>query len=159
MAKFRVILMTATAFFISCPSVYCQVLTEEEKLQWFVGRVPMWSAYGFIVGTIVSLAWLRRVKYVPENLSIDGRVRRRFLVALFLSLMAFGMTVWVDLWLFYSFETIIQGPMEALTETWRSWQTFLLITLAGLTFYAASLLWTRGAFSGRYALWPGPKRH
>lgn len=159
MAKFRVILMSATVFFLSCPSVYCQVLTEEEKLQWFVWRVPMWSAYGFIVGTIVSLAWLRRVKYVPESLSIDGPVRRRFVVALFLSLTAFGLSVWIDLWLLSSFETIIQGPMEALTETWRSWQTFLLIALASLTFYAASLLWTRGAFSGRYALWPGPKRH
>lgn len=158
MARFRMVLIGAVTYLFACPSVYCQVLTEEEKMQWFVVRFPFWLAYGFVVGSIVALGWLRRVKYVPENLSIDGAVRRQFVVALFVSLIVFGATIWLDLWLLDSFESIIQGPLEALSEAWRSWQTFLLISLAGVSFYAANLFWTRGAFSGRYALWPGPKR-
>jgi hypothetical protein len=159
MRKVRMILIGVTAFLISCPSVYCQVLTEEEKVQWFAFRVPIWAGYGFLAGTIVAFAWLRRVKYVPENLSIDRAVRYQFIVSLILSLIVFGATIWLDIWLISSFEQIIQGPMEALAETGRSWQTFVLVSLAGLTFYVANLVWTRGAFSGRYALWPGPKRN
>ncbi|HKU76918.1 MAG TPA: hypothetical protein VJR02_23610 [Pyrinomonadaceae bacterium] len=158
MSKFRMILVSTITVLLSCPSVYCQVLTEDEKMQWFVVRLPFWAVYGLIVGTIVSVAWLRRVKYIPENLSIDNKVRRRFVAALLLSLLVFEMTVWLDFWLFYSFETVLQGPIEALSETWRSWQAILLIGLASVMFYAASFFWTRGAFSGRYALWPGPKR-
>jgi hypothetical protein len=159
MRKVRIVLIGVTAFLFSCPSVYCQVLTEEEKLQWFAFRFPIWAAYGFLAGTIVAFAWLRRVKYVPENLSIDQAVRRQFVVSLIVSLIVFAATIWLDLWLISSFEEIIQGPLEALSEMGRSWQTFLLISVAGLTFYVANLVWTRGAFSGRYALWPGPKHN
>lgn len=157
--KFRVILMGLLVYFLSSSSVYCQTLTAEEKLQWFVVRFPFWIVYGLVLGTIVSLGWLRQVKYVPESLSLDGIVRRRFLIALLLSLIVFGGSVWVDAWLLYSFENIIHDPVEAISEVWRSWQTFVFISLAAVTFYAASLFWTRGTFSGRYALWPGPKRH
>jgi hypothetical protein len=105
----------------------------------------------------VALFWLRRVKYVPENLSIDGQVRRRFLVTLVLSLILFWGTIWIDLWLISNFENFLQGPLEALSEAGRSWQTFLLAGIGGLTFYVANLIWTQGTFSGQYALWPGPK--
>jgi hypothetical protein len=159
MAKVRVIVIGVAAYLLSCSSVYSQTLTPEEKMQWFLLRLPFWAVCGFVVGTVVTLMWIRKVKYVPENLSIDGKVRRRFLAALALSLALFGLANWMDLWFVYSSETIIPGPMEALLETWSMWQTFLLMSLSGLTFYVASLLWTRGAFSGRYALWLGPKRN
>lgn len=158
MAKVRVILIGVAGYLLSCSSAYGQTLTPEEKMDWFVPRLFFWAVCGFVVGTLATLAWLRRVKYVPENLSIDRQVRRRFLVALSLSLVLFGTGIWLDLWLVYKFETIIQGPVEAFVETWSAWQTFLLMSLGGLTFYVASLFWTRGAFSGRYALWLGPKR-
>jgi len=158
MAKVRVSLIGALIYLIACPSVYCQTLTPDEKMQWFIQRISIWAVLGFIVGTLASFAWLRRVKYVPENLSIDGKVRGRFVVALIVSAIAFGAAVWLDLWLVYNFETFLQGPIEALSETLRSWQTFSLVGLATLTFYVATLIWTRGAFSGRYALWFGPKR-
>src|SRR5690242_10074647 len=154
----RTILMGLLVYFLSSSSVYSQTLTDEEKLQWFVVRFPFWLAYGFVLGTIVSLAWLRRVKYMPESLSLDGKVRRRFLVALLLSLIVFGASVWLDVWLVYSFENMIHDPVEAISEVSRSWQTFVFMSLAALMFYVAGLFWTRGAFSGRYALWPGPKR-
>lgn len=158
MAKARVILIGALIYLIACPSVYCQTLTPDEKVQWFTQRISIWAVLGFIVGTIASFGWLRRVKYIPENLSIDGKVRGRFVIALVVSAIAFCTAVWLDLWLFYNFETLLQGPFEALSETLRSWETFSLVGLASLTFSAASLLWTRGTFSGRYALWFGPKR-
>ena len=157
MTKVCSTLIGIVTYLIACPSVYCQTLTPDEKVQWFSQRISIWAVLGFIVGTIVSFAWLRRVKYVPENLSIDRRVRGRFVVALVMSAVAFYGAVWLDLWLVYNFETFLQGPFEALSETLRSWETFLLVGLATLTFYAASLIWTRGAFSGRYALWFGPK--
>ena len=158
MAKVRVFLIGARNYLIACPSVYCQTLTPDEKMQWFTQRIFIWLILGFIVGTVASFAWVRRVKYVPENLSIDGKVRGRFVIALIVSAIAFCAGVWLDLWLIYNFETFLQGPFEALSETLRSWETFSLVGLATSTFYAASLIWTRGAFSGRYALWFGPKR-
>lgn len=157
-AKFGFLLMAAAIYLLWCPSVYAQTLTEDEKLRWFMSRLPFWSLYGFGLGTIISLGWLRRVKYVPEELSIDQKVRRRFFGALLVSLLLFGASIWLDLWLIYTFETASQTALEALSEAWLSWQSFLLVGLAGLTFFIASLFWTRGTFSGRYALWPGPKR-
>jgi hypothetical protein len=157
MAKFRTLLIVLTTYFLSGPRVYAQALTGEEKMQWFFDRLPFSAVYGVLAGTFVALLWLRRVKYVPENLSLDRQVRQRFVVALVFSLIVFAGAVWLDLWLFYSFENFVQSPVEALSET-TSLQTFVLIAIASLMFYVASFLWTRGAFSGRYALWPGPKQ-
>jgi hypothetical protein len=158
MAKFRALLIVLITYLLSGPQVYAQALTGEEKMQWFFDRLPFSVGYGVLTGTFVALLWLRRVKYVPENLSLDRQVRQRFVVALVFSLIVFAGAVWLDLWLFYSFENFVQGPVEALSET-TSLQTFVLASIASLMFYVASLVWTRGAFSGRYALWPGPKRH
>lgn len=136
-------------------SVLCQTLTEDEKLNWFLGRVWVWLGFGFALATLAAI-WLRRVKYVPEKLSIDQYVRKLFIFLLIGASVIFAISIWLDLWLIYQPESFTQTALTALSETARNWQSWLLVTIADLTFYAGCVLWTRGAFSGRYALWPGP---
>ena len=138
-----------------CESVFGQTLTEDERLNWFMTRLWFWLGFGFVLGTLAVIL-LRRVKYVPEKLSIDRQVRKLFFLLLVVASVIVVIAIWLDLWLIHESESFTQTALMALSETGRNLQTWLLVLLADLTFFFACVLWTRGAFSGRYALWPGP---
>jgi membrane protease YdiL (CAAX protease family) len=154
----RLIALSVACCLLMSQTVFAQTVSEEELYQWFLSRLPVWAVYGFGVGSITAWGWLRRIKYLPEELSIDRKVRKAFLRAFVLSVVLFVVSLWVDLWMVHEFETTSLSFMEALSETMRGWYWLALLALAALFFCIANMVFTQGAFSGRYALRPGPKR-
>lgn len=154
----RLVALSVACYLLMSQTVFAQTISEEEKYQWFLSRLPVWAAYGFGIGAVTAWGWLRRIKYLPEELSIDRKVRKAFLWSFVLSALLFIVSLWIDLWMVHEFETTSLSFVEAFSETMRGWYWLALLSLAALAFYIANVLFTQGAFSGRYALRPGPKR-
>jgi hypothetical protein len=134
--------------------VFAQAVRAGDKYEWFVSRLPIWALYGFTLGVLATWGWLRRIKYQPEELSIDAKVRKAFLYSLLAGVVLFVVSLWFDLWLVHSFPRVSLGSLEALSEAMRGWYWLQLVGLAAASFFVACYLMTRGAFSGRYALQP-----
>jgi hypothetical protein len=154
---FRIVSMLGTAHIFGSV-LYAQSITEDQRFQWFFSRVAWWAVFGFILGIISTFAWLRRIRYAPELLTIDKSVRRAFIWSAVYSAIGLLLLLLFDAWLFYDFG-IPPTLAEVVSQILLSWQVFSILVLSLLAFYVASVLFTRGSstFSGRYALWPGPK--
>lgn len=162
MKKAASLLLRLTSMSVACSvlmsrTVFAEPLLNEEKYQWFLSRLPIWAVYGLVLGAVAGWGWLRRIKYAPEELSIDRKVLRAFFWSLVSSIVLFIISMCLDLWLFREFESTSLSFTEALSETLHGWYWLALTGLGILTFYVGVILFTRGPFSGRYALLPRTK--
>jgi hypothetical protein len=156
----RFIPLGAVAALMFCGPVLAQGVTPGDKYEWFLSALFKAAALGVILGLATAWGWLRRIKYAPEELSIDPKVRRALAYSLVVSLFVFAAALWADIWLIYSFPRVNLGALEALSEALSGWYWVALLGLAAACFFVTNYVHIRllfKGFSGRYALNPSRK--
>lgn len=158
-ASIRIICMTLVFYQLIDDWVYAQVITGADKDRWFFSRLPGGGIFGFLLGLFITFLWFRRIRYDSEELSLNRKVQKACGWALFFTFIALGALLLMDAWLVYDFGGTSLTFVEAISEVLLTWKTLVILVLALVAFYVAAVLCTRlsRTFSGRYALWWGPK--
>ena len=131
-------------------------------VEWHYDRLPWGMLLGAAVGLFVVFIIFRRIKYEPEELTLDRKVRKAFLLAVVATFLSLAILLLLDVYLVHDFGLDLTFA-EAVSQVWLGWRTLSILVGAVLALYVVAVLFTRPRFfgqafpSGRYALWPWPK--
>lgn len=155
----RAAVLTPLLYALLFQDAYAQV-APIPILEWFYDRLLWTMIISGITGLGAVLFVFRRIKYEPEEITLDRKVRRAFLLTAGLTLFGLAIFLLIDVSMIRDFGIELTFA-EAVSQVWLGWETVIILAFAALTFYVVAVLFTRvfgRAFpSGRYALWPWPK--
>lgn len=135
---------------------------QEMRLDdWFYSRLGWMSLAAAIVGVLVGLFHLCRLRFLAGELHANGQARRKFGFWLIIAALAGAAWLLVDAWMIFPFDEYASlNFADALFSIFLNYRT-LLVLLLGLgvfsLFVAVSTRFFKGDCRCKYAFIPGPK--
>jgi hypothetical protein len=134
---------------------------EMRRDDWFYSRLGWMALVAAIVGVLVGLFHLCRLRFLAGELHANGQARRKF--GFWLIIMALAGAAWllVDAWMIFPFDEYASlNFADALFSVFLNYRT-LLVLLLGLgvfsLFVAVSTRFFKSDCRCKYAFIPGPK--
>lgn len=157
----RVLVCMCSFLMLTSLSAHAQGIVSVEKLDdWFVSRLAWGAIVGVILGVVIGLMHLCRLKYQISALQLNSAARKKFMMWGIILLVACATLLFVDAWLLYPFSrTANLGFWDTLTRVWLNYRTLTILVVILGTFTLAVALATRlkRDCRCRFAFLPGPR--
>lgn len=161
LGSLRILICISTLLVLDASSAHAQGIVSAEKLDdWFVSRLAWGAVAGLIIGVVIGLVHLCRLKYQITALQLNSAARKKFIMWGIILLVVCAILLFVDAWLLYPFsKTANLGFWETLTRVWFNYRTLTILVVTFGTFTLAVALATRlkADCRCRYAFLPGPR--
>lgn len=135
---------------------------QEAKIEeWFYSRLMWMALAAAIIGTLVGLFHLCRLRFMPGELHANRQARRKFGLWFIIAALVGGIWLLIDAWVIFPFNEFASlNFAEALLSVFLNYRT-LVVLLVGLTvftlFVALSTRFFKRDCRCKYAFIPGPE--
>lgn len=121
---------------------------------WFSNRLSYVALLGVIMGALVATAWLPGLLPAPHANDV-GRARRRFVLALILSILLLALLLLLDVSMNYRFGARSYSFGEYFFQVWMTWRAIILLLLGAACFtIVVAIIARAGSRFYRYMLIP-----
>lgn len=136
-------------------------VAEMRRDDWFYSRLGWMSLVAAILGVLIGLFHLCRLRFLPGELHANRQARSKFGRWIIVAALAGAAWLLIDAWMVFPFDEFASlNFADALFSVFLNYRT-LLVLLVGLAvfslFVAVSTRFFKGDCRCKYAFIPGPK--